>query len=154
MPKRTNDFQRLVRLVQQALAPKGATVTESKLVDNAGTIREIDVLVEGDFGIYRMKIAVEAKDHSRALDVTVIEQIASKYRAGDGILVNLVVIVSRSGYTKAAAEKAKRSNIELLTLREAESKDWANSIPAGNNQTIRFTMEPIVTEVHIDPTPD
>jgi hypothetical protein len=99
MPKRTNDFQKLVRLVQQSLVPAGARVTESAMVENQGTPREIDVLVELPAGMYRMKIAVEAKDHKRAVDVGVVEQIAAKYRVGDGILVNQVGIVSRSGFT-------------------------------------------------------
>src|SRR5438094_6755377 len=111
MPKRSNDCQRLVKAVQQAMAPKGAKVTESVIVENAGVSREIDVLVEGEFGVYRMKIAVEAKDHFRPLDVTAVEQIACKYRPGDGILVNQGVIVSKSGFTRDTAEIAERDNI-------------------------------------------
>src|SRR3954447_22596234 len=154
MPKRSNEFQRLVKLVQQSLAPVGAVVAESALVENQDTSREIDVLIDGDFGMYRMRIAVEAKDHSRALDVGAVEQIAAKYRPGDGILVNQVVMVSKSGFTKAAAEKARRSNIELLTLRQAELTDWTGHLPAGTKQTLQFRMQPHFHRIYIEPKPD
>jgi hypothetical protein len=107
LPKRSNDFQRLVKLIQQSLAPAGAKVTESAMVDGRSGQREIDILVESSLGMYRMKIAVEAKDHKRPLDVTILEQIASKYRAGDGVAVNQVVVVAAAGFTKAAKEFAR-----------------------------------------------
>ncbi len=51
MPKRTNDFQRLVYLVQVNLAD-GATVTESKMLTDRVTKRtlEVDVCIEGHVG--------------------------------------------------------------------------------------------------------
>jgi hypothetical protein len=70
MPKRTNDFQQLVHMIQLAFAPTGAKVTESVL-DHT---REIDVLIEAPVGPYHVKIAVEAKDQKRPLDVSVIEE--------------------------------------------------------------------------------
>jgi len=36
MPERTNEFQELVALIQRALAPHGATVSESALVEVSG----------------------------------------------------------------------------------------------------------------------
>ncbi len=58
MPKRTNDFQKLVRLIQQAFAPKGATVTESAMEPVPGfkNPREIDILVQTQVGPYRTRL--------------------------------------------------------------------------------------------------
>lgn len=132
MPQRTNDFQRLVRLVEQALLPRGAKVTESAMVKNAaGDTREIDVLAETDVGPFRMLIAFEAKDHRRPLDVTQIEAIASKYGPGDGLRVNQVVVVSRMGFTQKAKDFAARHTIKLLTLRQAECADWPSLVKAS-----------------------
>jgi hypothetical protein len=51
MPKRTNDFQRLIYLVRVNLAD-GATVTESKMLKDriTGTMREVDICIEGSVG--------------------------------------------------------------------------------------------------------
>jgi hypothetical protein len=51
MPKRTNDFQRLVYIVRASLA-HGATVTESKMLTDRATKRkrEVDVCIEGHIG--------------------------------------------------------------------------------------------------------
>src|SRR5688572_30197600 len=103
MPKRTNEFQKIVALIQSALAPEEAVVTESAIVSIDGFDREIDVLIEAEVGMYRMKVAVEAKDHGRPLDVTAIEAVLGKYGAANrGVRVNQVVVVSRSGFTPQA----------------------------------------------------
>src|SRR6185295_11834123 len=99
MPQRTNEYQRIVALIQRSLAPEGAKVTESAMVDVNGFDREIDVLVEGQFGMYRFCVAVEAKDHSRPVDVTTVEQLCAKYAPGSGIAVNQTVLVARNGFT-------------------------------------------------------
>src|SRR5207245_10108016 len=81
MPRRTNDFQELVSLVQKALVPTGAVVTDSALVGIPGMSepREIDVLIETAVGPYRITIAVEARDHRRKMDSTKMESLIRKY---------------------------------------------------------------------------
>ena len=73
----------MVTLVQKAIAPQGAKITESAMVKapHFGELREVDVLLEAEIGPYRMKIAIEAKDHKRKLNVTEIEAIIGKYRS-------------------------------------------------------------------------
>ncbi len=151
MPVRSNDFQRLVRQVQQVFAPAGAKVTESALVPDAlGMQREIDVILEGDFGEFRMKIAVEAKDHRRAIDKTIVEQLATKYRQGDGVQVNQVVLVSANGFTRSAKDFAKRSGIKLFTLRETRQVDWKGMTPLIKSN-INFGMPAHLHEVRVEP---
>lgn len=142
MPKRSNDFQKLVRLIQQAFAPRGATVTESAILDHLGTPREIDVHITTDVGLYTMKIAVEVKDHSRPLGPGQIEEYIGKYRSGDGIPVVRVVVVSSAGFTRAGKDRARVANINLLTLKEARSADWAGFIPPDKPQSLTFQLPP------------
>lgn len=151
MPKRTNDYQQFVRLVQQAYAPSGAIVTESVEQETLDGLREIDIQMESVVGLYRIKIAIEAKAESRPLDVTVIEQLSAKYRPGDGVQVDKVVIVSKSGFTLAAKNKALRSNMELLTLREAQEADWTQFVPPDKPQTLCLTIAPHIEELKFDP---
>jgi hypothetical protein len=45
MPRRTNDFQKLVFQIERQLAPLGAVVEESAMLPERGTgdLREVDV---------------------------------------------------------------------------------------------------------------
>src|SRR5436190_18155971 len=105
MPKRTNDFQRLVLLIEQQVQPKGFTVEESaEVIDRSmGEVREIDVLITGKLGGHSVSIAVEAIDHSRPPSVEWIDRMVGKY-LHQTLPVNKVVAVSRAGFTKAARE--------------------------------------------------
>lgn len=97
MPKRSNSFQDLVTLIQEALVPLGATVTPSAMVPSktSGNLREIDVLIETAVGPYSIRIAVEVKDEGRKLDATRIETIIGKYR-GSGRLQHLAFLNDRT----------------------------------------------------------
>lgn len=154
MPKRTNDFQCLVRLIQSTLAPKGATVQESAMVPMAGLSqpREIDILIEGMFGPFRMKVAVEAKDEKRPMDVMELDSYAAKYRGEGRIQVDKFVLVTRRGFTKTAKQKAALLDVELLTLDQAEAKDWAAQLP--NAASIRFEHAPHLCVIIFSPPID
>lgn len=147
MPKRTNDFQELVAIIHRALAPKGATVTESALVEigTEGETREIDVLIETAV-IYRMKIAVEAKDEHRPMDSTKFESIIGKYFTEGGVKVNKVVVVTHHGFYQPVIERARKLGIELLTLTEAKEVDWSQFRPPSpfkcNLELRNFQIEP------------
>src|SRR5258708_339900 len=71
MPKRSNEFQRLVYLVRVNLAA-GATVTESKMLRDrsTGLEREVDVCVEGNVGGTTVNVCLECRDHARPADIS------------------------------------------------------------------------------------
>ena len=149
MPQRTNEFQELVSLVQKALAPSGAKVTDSALIDVPGLSepREIDVLIESAVGPYRMKIAVEAKDHRRKLDTTQFESLIGKYFVEGGVRVNKVVVVTHTGFYEPVIERAKRLGVELFTLKEAKNVDWKKYRPFPTP----FKTAPRICDVEILP---
>src|SRR5579883_1237088 len=131
-------------MIQMAFAPAGAKVTESVLVD--GT-REIDVLIESAIGPYSIKIAVEAKDEKRPLDVLKIELMIGKYLSAGGVPVNKVVVVAQNGFTKTAKARAAQANIELLTLAQASQSDWTKLVP----QQMVWRMPPHIDSVKLVP---
>ena len=141
MPKRSNSFQDLVTLIQEALAPLGATVTPSAMVPSrtSGNLREIDVLVETSVGPYSIKIAVEAKDERRKLDATKIEAIIGKYRGNGALQVNKIVVIARNDYTPEARTRARDEDIDLLTVIEATSCQWYRLVP----QSFQLNHPPI-----------
>lgn len=148
MPARTNEFQELVALIERALAPQGAKIRQSVMesVPGLSSPREIDVLVEGQFGSVHMKIAYEAKNERRRIDVITVESLIGKYRGPGSVSVDKFVLVSSRGFTKGAIEKAKLADIELITLQEAKSKDWG--IDSGLKvcryppEIVKFTLYP------------
>ena len=64
---------------------------------------------------------VEVRDHKQRIDSTYIEQIKTKR---ESVNANAAVIVSRSGFTKPAIEKAYHYNIRTMTFREALEDKW------------------------------
>ena len=110
MPARTNDFQKLVALIQASLAPLGAKVTESAMVStpNLSDPTEIDVLIEHESEHFRMKIAYEARDTGRRFSKTSFNELFGKYVGNSGVPVDKFVFVSSSGFTKGARAAGSR----------------------------------------------
>ena len=148
MPKRTNDFQEVITLIEQTFAPLGARITPSGMVDVPGLdATEVDVLIQADFGPYRMNVAIEARDHNRPLDITQFREYMGKYRGECRALVDKHVLVTRRGYTAQVREAAKKADVELLTVDEAKVKDWSQFRPAE----FRFQISPHICRVDFDP---
>ena len=72
MPRRTNDFQGLMYLVQSQLAPTGAQVTESELLTDEAinSDREINILISDPTdGLPPQTVAIECRDRKRKADI-------------------------------------------------------------------------------------
>lgn len=125
MPKRTNDFQKLIKSVYDQIVPDGGKVTESGMVFDKGAneLREVDILVEYRYAHHDFKIVIECRDRSRKESVEWIDNLIGKNKS---LSVNKVVAVSKSGFTKNAKNKAKANDIDTLTLEEAIDTDWSN----------------------------
>ena len=138
--------------MQRALAPVGATITPSAMVDVPGQVsqREIDILIESGVGPYRITIAVEAKDEGRKMDQPHFEQLLAKYQSEGSIKVNKLVVVTHHGFYEPVIERAKLlgDQVELLTYKEATSTDWGK-LPPG---VIRFTLPPHLCSFTFSPS--
>jgi hypothetical protein len=110
VPERTTPKQRIIALIREHLAEPGVTVTESKmLLDSAaGKLREVDVVAEGNLGGDPMILSVEVIEHSRPATLTWVDQMLGKH---DTMPTNKLILVSWSGFTKAAQAKADASPI-------------------------------------------
>src|SRR5688572_759202 len=105
MPKRTNDFQKLIHYIYSQMVPEGATVTESALLRERSSLakREVDILIEYEIAGTKLRIAVECRDRSRKDDIEWIDGLIGKYR---DLEVDKVIAVSNSGFSSDAIEKA------------------------------------------------
>jgi hypothetical protein len=113
MPKRSNDFQRLIAMLTQ-LSSGGAAVHESVEVLEiaSGQRREVDVVALGDVAGHQTTVFIECRDWQRKQDVQWVEQARTKF---DDLGANVKVLVSSSGFTKSALEKAARYGIKTIT---------------------------------------
>lgn len=123
MGKRTNSFQRLVKRIYETMMPVGATVEESAMLaePTSGTRREADILFELMAVGTRLRIAVEVRGRQDRDDIEWIDGVVGKYRDID---VQKIIAVSQSGFTKAAATKARANSIDILTAKEALDTNW------------------------------
>lgn len=151
MPKRSNDFQRLVYLVRVNLS-EGAKVTESKLMRDRLTkrFREVDVVIEGDVGSQHVIVSVECRDHRRVADVGWVDAMKAKH---DRLGTNALLLASRSGFTPEARDVASKYGIELFTLESVEGTDFAAMLgPEGSLWLKSVTISAEKVSVHVAET--
>lgn len=124
MPRRSNEFQRLIFLINQQVAG-GASVTESKmLVDRiTGAEREVDICIEQQVAGHNIMVSVECRDHKRRAGVAWVETMKAKH---ERLATNALVLVSRAGFTKEARNLAERYGIRLLAFDEVSKETVGN----------------------------
>jgi len=107
MPKRTNDFQSLVKTIYEQIVPTGGGVTESAEVwdKEAGILREVDILVRYEYAGDEFSFIVECRDRSRKETVEWIDGLVGKTKA---LNVAKVIAVASSGIASSAIKKQKR----------------------------------------------
>lgn len=125
MPKRSNQFQKLIKYISEQLAPEGAKVEESVLLEEKGVKnpgeREVDILIEYNIGISTIRIAIECRDRERTDNITWIDSLIGQYA---NLPVDKVIAISRSGFSSNAMEKAELNNIITMTLDKASEVNW------------------------------
>lgn len=122
MPSRSNQFQRLVLLINCCLAGD-ARVTESAMVPDkiTGEPREVDVLIATSASGYDVHIAIEVVAQGRKAGTPWIESMHSKHSS---LPTNKLILVAERGFTSPALRKAQFYGIEAITIEAALATDW------------------------------
>src|SRR5271156_1613885 len=133
MPKRTNDFQKLIRMLTQLLGDN-AVVEESKMLTDlvSGEQREVDIYAEGTLAGHTVNIGIECRDHQRKQGVEWVEQMRTKH---ERLPTNLLILVSSSGFTDSAIAKANTYGIKTIAPTRADS-DLAAEVAASLGVTM------------------
>ena len=141
MPKRSNDFQKLIAFLEEQLAPVGATVRESVMLSplDCGDEVEIDVVIEAPLGHHSLRVAVECRDHARPATVQWINELAGRYVV---LPVDRVVAVSRSGFSAGARHRARGTKVNLFTLKEAQEADWPGTYHGWRMAFVEIAPKP------------
>jgi hypothetical protein len=130
VPKRSNEFQKLVLYIYSMTAGAQAKVTESAILleDGTGAEREVDILIEYQLAGHALNMAIECRDRSRVDTLGWIDELIGKF---ERLKVDKIVAVSATGFSADAKVKAQKANIDILTLEEASQVDRASAISTG-----------------------
>ena len=152
MPKRSNQFQRLIVSIHHALAEERAVVEESReLLDRVtGTLREVDIVIESAVGDYPVFISVECCDRSRPATVEWVEQQHGKHA---NLPTNKLILVSRSGFTRSAEDKARLYNIETLAIADAAAAEWTTVVDRVHRVVVDATSVVLMLFPCLQPRP-
>lgn len=114
-------FKKLLLWLRDMQLPRGAIVTESKLLKDllTGTEREVDICIEHELAGYQIIICIECIDRKRTATVEWVEQMKSKH---ERLPTNALVLVSRSGFSKEAVKVAEKNKITILGLEELNNQ--------------------------------
>jgi len=119
--KSGKNFENLVAVIQRSVH-KNFQIKPNDIVSDIDTnrARQIDISIRSSDGPTNFFGMVEVRDHNRPLDVRYIEEISCKKVS---VGAHAAIVVSRSGFSKPALEKAKKLNIQTFTYAEAINSD-------------------------------
>lgn len=127
MVKSGKNFENLVAKIEKAFAGLAEVKQNDYLLDiTTGKKRQVDITIRSKVAEYPILIIVECRDHKRPVGSGYIEEICKKR---DCVKADKAVIVSSSGFSKPAIEKAKNFGITLLNLENANNFPWQNLLP-------------------------
>lgn len=134
------DLHILVGVLTRLSRPDGVELELGDMVFDAEAEedRDVDITIRtiGIDGMVSAYEGIEVKNHSRALDVTHVEQLATKLN--DMPSLTNRGIVSASGFTEPAIRKARKKDIQLYEIGE-----WSAPKKFG---TIEFPEELMIDE--------
>jgi len=136
MPKRTNEFQQLIHLINHQLKDSAKVEESAMLKDKVtGQDREVDVVVTDTVGAYPVRVCVECVAWKKEAPVTWVEQMRAKH---DDLPTSYLVLCSVSGFSKSALVKARHYGIRTVTLDRSRSVDWPAILGEGAQKYLQL----------------
>jgi len=123
MPKRTNEYQKLILSINKHLSHTDAVVTESRMLWDCEfeTDREVDICIEQVVAGTPVIVGIECTDLSRPLGPQKVEALHAKHK---NLGIHKTIIVSKSGFTRTVEAFAKKRGVELLSFGKAMKRSW------------------------------
>jgi hypothetical protein len=106
-------FEEAVAAVQRLMDPAATVTHDERLIDRLGHSRQFDVVLRANVGGHPILGVIECKDLRRAVGTPEVNAFADKAR---NLRANLVLMVSRNGFTQTALELAKHHGIGTFSL--------------------------------------
>jgi len=146
MPKRSNEFQKLIYLIKRQIA-KNSIVYESKMLNDIRTDSsvEVDIIIETEiFGI-ELIVGIECTSTKRPATVEWVREMLGKHQ---DLPIDKTILVSKSGFSKEALKKAALSGITAITFEEAGSEDWKKCFLPDQLVNLKFDLKNVC--IHCD----
>lgn len=123
MPKRSNIFQRLVKLLHDRL-DENWVVNESEMLCNrlTGEEREVDIVLRNKLGAYGVIVSIECTDTKRPASSTWVEEMAKKH---EFLATWKLFLWSANGFYKPALITAEKFKIETVSQNKNIDAEWA-----------------------------
>jgi hypothetical protein len=120
MPKRTNALQKAIKLIESYKGDFLTLQESAMLLDKfTGNEREVDILLEGKINSHSIKVAIEVRDRKRPADTTWVEEMLFKHNS---LPTDKLILVSSSGFTKGAQEKAQLFDAITIDTSEGDKE--------------------------------
>jgi len=141
LPRRTNPLQKLALHIQQQLDTTAEVHESEMLMDTqSGRQVEVDITVRGAFGGQDHLMSLECTARGRRADVGWVREMVEKHRT---LSTDTLVLVSGSGFSEAALEKARFENVRAVSLQEALDADWTRIVGKENRLFLaRYDFSP------------
>jgi len=135
MPKRTNQFQRLILLLQKQLSGVAEVNESEMLIDRRNKEEtEVDVVVYGKQGVHRPVISIECRDHKRPQSKGWVNEMYAKH---EYLPTTDLILASSSGFTKPAERLANLLGIRPVKMNDASSVEWTKLV--GKQANIKIS---------------
>lgn len=122
MPKRSNIFQRLVKLLHERL-DENWVVSESEMLIHRLTNkeREVDIVLKYKLGSHDVIVSIECTDTKRPASSTWVEVMAKKH---EFLLTSKLVLWSANGFYKPAITTAEKLGIDIVSQSTNNNVEW------------------------------
>ena len=132
-------FETIIADIHQELSPLATVLRNQRILGiNSNTPRQCDVVIRQTIGPSQVLIVVECKLRSRSVDLPAMEAFIKKL---EDVRAQKGVFVSNKGFSKPALTLARRSSIDALTYKTAESKHWADCLNLEKYSALIFYLE-------------
>lgn len=142
MPKRTNEFQRLVKWLHEQI-DKNWEVTESETLTHRLTEkgREVDIVCRYRLGPHEVIVSIECTDTGRKADSAWVESMAKKH---EHLPTSKLILWSGNGFYKPALELAEKLGIETVSQDGRITEEWAKFANIFKQGTIKL-ITPVIS---------
>jgi hypothetical protein len=136
--KKGEKFERIITAIERSLSSTGKIIRNYKVKDkDTGRSRQIDIAVIIKDTYRNIFCMIEVKDHKRQIDSPEIDKIIG---IRNSVNANKAIMVSKSGFTKPALEKAKKNSIGTLTFEDIEKINWFEWIGFDFIRSFKWTI--------------
>ncbi|WP_115712735.1 restriction endonuclease [Legionella sainthelensi] len=116
MKKKWKEFEKLAADIQKKLSPNAVVTHNDKIKGRSGRVRQIDISIKQKIGQFDVLIVIDCKDYKKRVDIKDVESVIGQVQ---DVMAHQGAIISSSGFTKTAKERAMLAGIKIYELSDS-----------------------------------